>query len=120
MVIGFRNQFVNPILLGTKIHTVRVDSHNRWYAGRKMHLATGIRTKNYKQFATGVCEMVFPVTIDPYIKRIAITFNGEEKILDVNEFAHNDGFSSTEEFWNWFNKPCKMKLIYFKIDADEK
>jgi DNA modification methylase len=50
MVIGFKPRFVQPILNGTKIHTLREDVLNRWQPGRVMHMAIGVRTTNYYQF----------------------------------------------------------------------
>ena len=50
MVIGFNKQFPDKITEGTKKHTIREDKHDRWNAGMIMHMATGVRTKNYKCF----------------------------------------------------------------------
>ncbi|MBE7411382.1 MAG: hypothetical protein HS129_04840 [Leptospiraceae bacterium] len=55
MILGFKQQFIRPILDGTKIHTIREDVHNRWHVGNKIHFATGVRTKNYKQFLEKFC-----------------------------------------------------------------
>lgn len=48
MILSFKEQFIPKILDGTKIHTIREDKKNRWEAGKKIHFATGVRTKNYK------------------------------------------------------------------------
>lgn len=55
MVIGFKKQFVPKIKSGKKIHTIRRDEHNRWKVGRSIQMATGVRTKHYKQFHTAKC-----------------------------------------------------------------
>lgn len=38
-----------------KLHTIR--EGNRWKAGDKIHMAYGVRTKNYKQFNQGIPEL---------------------------------------------------------------
>lgn len=37
MILPFKKRFVEPIMDGSKIHTIRRDSNNRWYRGRKVH-----------------------------------------------------------------------------------
>jgi len=74
MVLGFEQQFVEPILSGTKIHTIREDKHNRWKPGRSIQMATGVRTKNYNQFNEDECVSVQEIKIlyfdgDPDIYR---------------------------------------------------
>jgi len=41
------------IIIIPKIHTIR--KGNRWRAGVKIHFATGVRSKGYRQFAEAVC-----------------------------------------------------------------
>lgn len=117
MVIGFKPQFVEPILKGIKVHTIREDNHNRWQAGMKMHMATGVRTKNYKQFAEKICTGNRRIIIEPEKKQVSICVNSTQ-IKYFNEqgietLAKNDGFNSVDDFWKWFNKPFFGKLIYW-------
>ena len=63
MVLGFKEQFVKPILSGDKIHTIRADQFDRWYAGRNIHFATGVRTKDYNCFKEGECVGVQNIRI---------------------------------------------------------
>lgn len=55
MLLGFKPRFVKPIKQLTKIHTIR--KGYRWKAGNVIHMATGIRTKNYVQFNKGIAEL---------------------------------------------------------------
>lgn len=117
MVIGFKPQFVEPILNGTKLHTIREDSKHRWQKGMKMHMATGVRTKNYKCFAEKTCTGNRRIDIDPVNKKVSIIVNGSEtKFFNetgIETLAKNDGFKSVDDFWAWFNKPFTGKLIYW-------
>ena len=58
MILSFKTQFpwgapthfVEKILRGDKLHTLRDDHTNRWKSGTSIHMATGVRTKSYNQF----------------------------------------------------------------------
>jgi len=120
MVIGFKKQFVPLIVSGTKIHTLREDKNVRFKSGVTLHMATGVRTKDYKQFAQKTVHGVQGADILPATKRIKVygVFNsvGENFILSekqVEQFVKNDGFASQEEFWEWFNVPGYYHVIHW-------
>lgn len=75
MILSFKSQFILPIIKGTKIHTVREDPNHRWEAGRKTHMATGVRTKFYNCFredeCTGVQDVVMTLDHDGNLPRSA-------------------------------------------------
>ena len=85
MILGFKKQFPPMILVGTKIHTIREDKHDRWKAGNKIHFATGIRTKNYNQFYSGVCKSVQAITLVNHGNHVYCNIQTAEK-----EYIHND------------------------------
>ena len=120
MILSFKPQFVKPIKAGTKIHTIRKDPHGRWKPGRKIHLATGVRTKHYEQFRSGVCVS----TQEIYIKWCSrhghwmgdtLTFvDGTAVKSDIIEqIAINDGFESVQDFFAWFSEDFSGKIIHF-------
>lgn len=117
MILGFKKQFVKPIKAGTKIHTIREDKHNRWKPGMKMHFATGVRTKKYRQFIpTLTCIRVQKIKIiykktSPSPK---IFVDGKRLNMDDTYFlAKGDGFSNTWQFREWFNKDFTGKIIHW-------
>lgn len=85
MILGFKKQFEGPILDGTKIHTIREDSHNRWKSGNKIHFATGVRTKKYNQFFNLICISVQPIRLVNHGNHVYCIIQTEEK-----EYIHND------------------------------
>jgi hypothetical protein len=102
MVLSFKPQFVKPILAGTKIHTIREDKTDRWYDGRVAQMATGVRTKEYNQFAE---KKIISV------QRIFMTWDvhfeisiGDQYLYykEKCELSFNDGFVSMDAFENWF------------------
>ena len=138
MTLGFKTQikgkptgFVDKILAGEKVTTIREDKKNRWKPKTKIHFATGVRTKNYKQFAEGECTKVEQIAIR-YLQPTRKTF-GESKKIDnalhephvyvngdeikgdkLEKLAKEDGFDSVENFFEWFKGDFIGKIIHFK------
>lgn len=100
MILGFKERFVTPILSGTKIHTIRADTHNRWKAGNKIHFATGIRTPQYKQFHEGVCTSVEPILLCNVQGSVVVYIDEVWKYV-IEKLTANDGLSYNE-FRDWF------------------
>lgn len=111
MILAFKPQFVEPILSGSKIHTIRHDQHNRWREGMAIQMATGVRTKNYNCFKKEVCTEVQDVFMTyAYNDLIQISVDGRE-LFGFDErmaFAQNDGFNTWQDFFKWFY-PIIMK-----------
>lgn len=118
MILGFKAQFREPILAGTKIHTIREDKHDRWHAGINIQMATGVRTKNYECFREMQClrtERIFMT----YTHLLEITI-GEKYLYHQDKvlLAKNDGFVGYDEFEDWFYKVIKRdpkERFYGKI-----
>lgn len=113
--------FVKP-----KIHTIREDKSNRWKIGNKIHFVINNRTKNRLQFAPVLTVKAIQEIIIKHNKGIidvwidgtmyeVITFNN--KPVDwpplIQELAVNDGFDSVEDFFKWFDKDFKGKIIHW-------
>ena len=116
MVLGFKQQFVPKILDGTKIHTIRRDKHRRWQKGVRIHFATGVRTKDYKQFKVGVCKFNQHIQIDRNSRAVFLGLNGGLHRLSskgVDLLARNDGFDSTEAFWEWFSEDFAGTIVHW-------
>lgn len=121
MILAFKKEFVEPILSGRKIHTIREDKANQWQPGKKIHAATGVRTKSYRPFMESVCVstqfiQIYPQGISPkpwiaveFTKNLTFQMSAEQ----VDLLARNDGFESTEDFWEWFKNPVRAKLIHW-------
>ena len=109
MVLGFKTTingkptgFVEKILAGTKIHTIR--SGDRWKKGMIIHPATGVRTENYKQITDDVLMVMSTqhIWIDYFSKAIII----DEKLMkhegEKHLFVQNDGFDNVDDFFEAF------------------
>jgi hypothetical protein len=140
MILGYKQitpwgeltSFATKIVYGRKKHTLRVDPKNRWKAGMKIQHALGVRTKKYVQFAEGECKSVQKIEIkemvmcsavhryiyrDPMnevIKIFQVIVDGRKlDNVQIIQFAINDGFDSTHDFFRWFINGFEGKIIHF-------
>jgi hypothetical protein len=137
MILGFKLQFpwgkpthfVEKIKrepgYRPKLHTLR--KGKRWRVGMKIHFATGVRTKNYVQFAFGLCtcvqdiKMIIPekqiLAIIMLPKPIDIKIIIDDRELtttEKTELALNDGFDSLEDFYTWFqNEGSPDQIVHW-------
>ncbi len=102
MILGFKKQFKQSILNGTKIHTIREDKHNRWKANNKIHFATGVRTKNYNQFFNLVCISVQPIILVNHGNHVYCNIQTDE-----NNYIHNDCVE--HEHIKWYSGHLNQK-----------
>lgn len=108
MILGFKPQFKERILAGTKIHSIRENNSRRWSPGMKIQFATGIRTKNYNQFweAELISLQKFEIKYSSISKTSLVILIDE---YPINGYFHsllakNDGFDSVKDFLQFFNK----------------
>ena len=111
-----------------KIHTIREDKKNRWKVGNKIHFFINARQKNMFKFAP-----VLPVVRVQDIEIIYVPFGDKKQdarsfvrvdgrlIYDVGqtlysqmkEFSENDGFDCVNDFFEYFDKDYKGKIIHW-------
>lgn len=108
MILSFKNEFIEPILFGTKIHTIREDASDRWHEGRIIHFDTNVRTPDQYRFKEDVCTGVQEIIICKYpaYKDIKIDGNHLSDIAFATpnqmQLAVNDGFESLKDLFNFF------------------
>lgn len=128
MILSFKNQFPDKIIDGIKIHSIREDPGARWKAGRKIHMATGVRTKNYFCFMEDVCWGVQPIEVKHeifhceiietlvWVDRLIIYHRSYEKengVVTMEKLAKNDGFDSVDDFFKWFDSDFQGQIIHW-------
>lgn len=95
-----------------KIHTMREDPTLRWQQGNIINFATGVRTSNYKEFATGTCTAIETaiMTIDSQTNefKVRVGYN-ELSAAELKIMASFDGFDQVEDFIDWFTPIVKKK-----------
>jgi hypothetical protein len=97
-----------------KLHTIR--EGNRWEPNMKLHMATGVRTKYYRQFNIAIEELKFVKSV----QRIDILHRGFSELfnepkaaivyIDHKLFYSHVWYKDNENTWrckakgiNWFN-----------------
>ena len=116
MILSFKKQFAEPILNGSKIHTIRHDSKNRWKEGNKIHFATDVRTKNQVQFHESTCVSIQEVVIyyAPLSRFPVVIIDGRKlNSCECSAFASLDGFESFAKFTEWFSEDFEGKIIHW-------
>ncbi len=125
MILTFsKPEFVDRIIAGTKIHTIREDLKERWKKDMKIHFWLH-NPRNVKQnphtFANGKVISVFDIWILPdndyvLVMSTGINYKVEFKTQSaLNAFAINDGFDSWEDMKKWFKTDFRGRIINFKV-----
>jgi len=113
MILSFKPQFKPLILNGSKVHSIRPDKHKRWQPGKKIHFATGMRTKNYECFKMSECVSVQDIELKLYRSGLfLISIDGKLPlhIEPAQQLAKNDGFESIKEMYDLlFQMYCRNK-----------
>lgn len=124
----FWDSWYTPETTLPKLHTLREDPNDRWYAGRGIQFAINPQSKNYFQFAPTIpCVSVQPIQIKEMLMTSSShcypTKNDRIMVIEVDgirlkrtqieELAINDGFESAEQLFAWFNKDWEGKIIHW-------
>ena len=124
-IFSFLNKEMSlPILFTPKIHTVR--KGHRWKPGMSIQMATGVRTKNYRQFnkdipllstciSTQSIIIIHNVLDAPFtLPRVRIYIDNNLITYDTGSLlAINDGFSLLTYFLRFFNKDFDGQIIHW-------
>jgi hypothetical protein len=123
MILSFKSQFIKPILVWSKIHTIREDKTNRWKPGRKIDFFTGRYTsKDRRRFApTLECVSTQEIVIlnmfnDRQVFVGCVNGENRNKLSEsqIKKLALNDGFKNVDEFFLFFDQTdFKGKIIHW-------
>ena len=124
--VGFKKRFVEPILIGTKVHTLRVPPKREPKIGETLFMYTGLRTKHCefitdKEKLISKQKAVIIIRRKPMVKGLNvfvydISVSVDRRILSSDEleiFVQYDGFKNVADFCNfWFigEKKTKRKV----------
>ena len=124
MLLTFsKDSFVNSIINGIKIHSIREDKYCRWKVGMKIHFWRG-NPRNIKQnpyqFGETICNRIDDIDIN-YVNltspKVCLSTDTGLIILKeinlLNAFAQNDGFENWEEMKDFFPDLFIGKIIYW-------
>lgn len=108
---NFNAQFASDVESGKKTQTIRkAGKKNPPNVGDQLQLYTGMRTKGCRFLALGECVEVVNVFIGMNKGKRVVGFQVDPfglvqlKSDQVKQLATQDGFSSVDEFFDWFLK----------------
>lgn len=111
-----------------KVTTIREDESNRWKAGNDIHFVINNRRPNRFQFAPvlkcknvqkiRIGEMAMTASESCFIDsqgKIRVIYVDDHRLFreDIVKVAHNDGFDTAEDFFDYFNKDFTGKIIHW-------
>lgn len=116
-----KEQYMERINAGIKIHTIRTDEHKRWRVGMKAHMwmhSPRTPKKNPFQFGESIVSEIKDIEIH---KRDSIGSTHWTVEIDgialhsaqVEALAKADGFDTGWEFLDWFGE-FEGRLIFWK------
>lgn len=113
-----KERYMQRILSGVKIHTIREDTRNRWKVGMTAHMwlhSPRNVSKNPYQFATATIAYIYSIQISEKNQTIKIGSEviDAENVEDLTRIAVNDGFDSAADFFAWFGE-FTGRLIFWK------
>lgn len=111
-----------PITIRPKLHSIR--KGNRWKAGNSIQMATGVRTKRYKQFNKRIerlekcisVQIIEIVYAEPNVHLWPMWIKVDGRSLDKVEVCHlatNDGFDSVSDFLTYFNDHFTGQIVHW-------
>ncbi|AYZ11891.1 hypothetical protein EGY05_08120 [Chryseobacterium arthrosphaerae] len=121
-------EFDNTIYHREKIHTIREDKGNRWKPGVMIDFFINSRKPDMFRFAPKIPVVsVQNFEIQYYSSSVMVSIDGEwygdaffdgfktleGYNIDLENLAINDGFASLEEFFKYFDKDFKGKIIHW-------
>lgn len=104
-----------------KLHTIREDKANRWQTGMKIDFFINVRKKDMFRFAPVLPVVSVQEIIIFYDTDFAYSYNQPAVYINGSHItgaillalAQNDGFDTVEEFFAYFNKDFKGKIIHW-------
>lgn len=99
-----------------KLHTIRRDESERWKPGMDIHFVINSRTKDRFQFAPVVkCTSVQRIEVKHAFPHRYVFIDDRyiSSWKELDALARNDGFESIEDFFKYFNKDFKGRLIHW-------
>lgn len=91
---SFKREFVDPILAGTKVQTIRADRKRHARPGEALQLYTAMRTKHCYKIGDAKCSSIQPIRIEVENAMICgASGNCLTTIAELDDFARRDGFT---------------------------
>lgn len=109
---NFQPEFISPILLGTKVSTIRPDGKRRHArAGEEVQLYVGMRTPDCALLLRARCLRSLPIEIHADHVRADGQCKANPVYYEI--LARNEGFSSFGNLQAWFDRRYGLPAVGF-------
>ena len=96
-----------------KVTTIREDKNDFWKPQRLIHMQVFNRSKNMFRFMP-ILRVKSIQKIEILSSRQLILVDGKGLALpEMKKLMNNDGFDNATQFWGWFSKDFKGKIIHW-------
>lgn len=108
MLLGFKPRFVEPILIGTKVFTLRSPRKKEPKIGETLYMYTGLRTNQCKKITDkeklrSVQIAAISIIRHNDIYTIKIHIDGRRlNAFELGRFVKYDGFKDTKDFADYW------------------
>lgn len=133
MLLGFKKRFIDPIKIGTKVHTLRNNSKRKPKIGEFLHMYSGLRTKYTEHISSSEkliskqkawIKIVWQENPDNSIKLLSLKICVDGKIIghynnghgafdasgyNLHKFVQYDGFTDFLDFVSFWINPCRKQ-----------
>jgi hypothetical protein len=115
MLLGFKERFVMPIQIGTKVFTLRNKRKVQPKIGETLYMYSGLRTSKCKLISNKeklVSIQEVHVFIRQVMEQITIRISVDKRMLteaEIVQFVKFDGFADRVDFANYWFKESKIK-----------
>ena len=110
MNINYKKEMERALASGVKLHTIR---QKPIAVGTMMnHIVYPYHKKERRCVLSNFCTSIQTVVINPSLKIIEV--DGKRlSDFDTERVAKNDGFTSMDDFWSFFNEPYQGMIIHW-------
>lgn len=119
MLLGFKQRFKEPILIGTKVFTMRDKRKIEPKIGETLHMYTGLRTskcelitKKEKLYSTQKAFIEIKFINDILMYLIIEVDQKKLNMFEINRFVKYDGFENWRDF-------CKFWISGYKYTKNK-
>ena len=124
MLLGFKKRFAEPIQIGTKVFTMRVDRKVQPKIGETLYMYTGLRTANCMlitnkeklismqrvQIEIDMHAQLLPVQLLLWVNHRPLSWH------EIEQFVTYDGFADVPDFLDWWTAGGKHKRVGGYLD----
>ena len=114
-ILSFKSRFVEAVLNGSKLNTIRANKGDRWAVGSKIQFykdnPRNVSANPY-QFGLGVVSEILPISVYPSKNKVLVA---GLPVVDLESFAQADGFANWADMVKFFPIDFHGSIIFWEL-----